>query len=283
MTTPTKLLIRWQHGYTTVGAGSKLGYLTLGSMSQAEAEKVGTKELARLAAAGEQISLGADPNPGHADDAVFTGWDLGDYVYAPTRADHRITALDADGYADPDGTGKLTATGGAVARVMQISIGEDVDGNIDVLPELSSLVDERAVRIQRSLKRMVDGTLDGSSAVAQPIVTPEYVPARRPGSTTQTFSWNPQSLTRSSPWTPEVNGRFAQVHLKRAGSTVGEVHVALILNGVTIDEAIIWDGDEEGIFGGTGVQFGPEDKLELEPTEINGDNLTARAIQTHYH
>jgi hypothetical protein len=259
------LLIRWKSGYTTVGATSapiRRGYLELGSIeTEAEAKRLGNKELARISGIRDQITLGADPDPINPDDAYGAGWDIGDYVITYNR----------QGTTSP-------------VRVLQVAVAEDDDGMLSVLPQLSSLLEQREIRMQRWLTRMSNGTMNGTSEVASPIVTPEYVPGRRPNSTTQTFSWNPITTTRTSPWTPEVAGRLAQMHLRRTGSNVGEVRVAFIVNGVTLDEGIIWDGDEEGIFGGTGVDFRPGDKLELEPTEIAGaDNLTIRVIQTHYH
>ena len=278
------LLIRWKYGYTSTstddvtiqgeavtvdgealtvdGGPGSWGFLELGSVeTETEAERIGRAELARTSGPRDQVSLGADPDPAAPANAVFSGWTLGDYVNVQDR------------------TGVI-----APQRVLQISITEDDNGALTVLPELSTLLDQREVRWQRTLNRMTGGSLDGSSAVASPIVTPEHIPARRPGSTTQTMSWNPLTTDRTSPWTPEVAGRLAQMHLRRTGTLVGEVRVAFIVNGVTLDEGIIWDGAEEGIFGGTGVDFRPGDKLELQPTAINGaDNLTVRVIQTHYH
>lgn len=290
MATPTHLLIRWKFGYTEVGApvtegvawgdgtwgvgtwgvaeASRYGYLSLGSVeTEVEAKRIGNRELARISGVRDQISLGADPNPANPANAVHTGWDLGDYVITRNR----------QGTTSP-------------ARVLQISFDEDQDETLAVLPDLSTLLEQREIRTQRWLTRMAGGTLNGSSSVASPIVTPEHVPGRRPGMTVQTFSWNPITTIRTSPWTPEVKGRLAQMHLKRgrsnppaASDIAGNCVVAFIVNGVTLDEGTIWDGYEEGTFGGTGVEFGPADKLELEVTTVNGINLTARVIQTHYH
>lgn len=290
------LLVRWKYGYTSVvdddlavmvegdavevegapltinGGATDWGYLELGSVeTEDEAERIATAELNRTTGPRDQISAGADPNPVAAADAVFSGWTLGDYVNVQDR------------------------TGGTSAnRVLQISISEDDNGTLTVLPELSTLLDQREVRWQRTLNRMTGGDLDGSSAVASPIVTPEHVPARRPVSTTQTFSWPQTAILnyRSAPWTPEVAGRLAQMHLRRgrsspelAADVSGALHVAFIVNGVTLDEGIIHDGDEEGVFGGTGVDFRPGDRLELQPTIVPAGavSLTARVIQTHYH
>lgn len=299
MTIPNALLVRWKHGYLEViesGATDLVwDYLVLGSMAEDEAERAAERELVRLAAASDQIGLAADPDPAHADDGAFSGYTVGDYVLAPTRANPRITALDDRGYPVLGTGGKLTATAGAAARVMELAFAEDDRTRIlSVHPTLSSLNDQRSVRMKRAIGRMIDGTIEGSSAVAQPIVTPEHVPARRAQTKTQTFSWPNEAILnyRSAPWTPEVNGRLAQMHLRRgrsspeiAGDVSGALHVAIIVNGVTLDEGIIHDGAEESIFGGTGVAFGTADKLELQPTTVPAGtvSLTARVIQTHYH
>lgn len=286
------LLIRWKHGYTVVGTTTepiRYGYLSLGSVeTESEAKRIGGQELLRVAGIRDQISLGADPDPALAANAYGTGWDVGDYVYTPSRTSGQTTWVSLTDEADFEITDEadevILVSVGSPVRVLQVSLAEDDNAVLSVLPDLSTLLEQQEVRTQRWLTRMADGTMNGSSAVASPIVTPEWVPGRRPGTTTQTFSWNPLTTTRSSPWTPEVAGRLAQMHLRRTGDLVGEVRVAFIVNDVTLDEGIIWDGDEEGVFGGSGVDFRPGDKLELEPTEIDGaDNLTIRVIQTHYH
>lgn len=290
------LLIRWKYGYTQVGATTApitYGYLSLGSVeTESEAKRIGGQELLRVAGTSDQISLGADPNPVNPADAYGTGWDIGDHVLVRTRTGAEVLLSDeADVVVTDEADVELVVVNSTEpARVLQASITEDDNGTMSVLPDLSTLLEQHEVRTQRWLTRMADGTMNGSSSVASPIVTPEWVPGRRPGTTTQTFSWNPLTTTRTSPWTPEVAGRLAQMHLRRGRSNpevgsdiAGEVRVAFIVNGVTLDEGIIWDGDEEGIFGGSGVDFRPGDKVELEPTEINGINLTVRVIQTHYH
>lgn len=290
----TGLLLRWKHGYATVtdediavtvngeaveirgealtvGAGAYTwGYLSLGSVeTESEAKRIGGQELLKVKGTRDQISLGADPDPALPANAYGSGWNVGDYVLTLNRASVN-----------------------EAARVLQVSITEDDNGAMSVLPDLSSLLEQYEVRTQRWLTRMADGTLNGSSLVASPIITPEWIPARRPGSTTQTFSWNPLQMTRTSPWTPEVAGRLAQMHMRRgrsnpavASDIAGAVHVAFIVNGVTLDEGIIHDGYEEGVFGGSGVDFRPGDKLELQPTVVPAGtlNLTCRVIQTHYH
>ncbi len=290
------LLIRWKHGYTRVGATTppiRYGYLTLGSIeTESEAKRIGGQELLKVAGVRDQISLGADPDPTDPANAYGTGWDVGDYVLTPDRSG--TLTIDLTDEADVGITDEVDVqiVLGALApvRVLQVSLAEDDNATLSVLPDLSTLLEQQEVRVQRWLTRAADGFQNGSSAVASPIVTPEYIPGRRPQSTTQTFSWNPLTSIRTSPWTPEVAGRLAQMHLRRGRSNppvssdiAGEVRVAFIVNGVTLDEGIIWDGDEEGIFGGSGVDFRPGDKVELEPTELNGINLTVRVIQTHYH
>ena len=284
------LLIRWKHGYTTVGASTsplRYGYLTLGSVeTESEAKRIGGQELAKVDGTRDQISLGVDPDPVAPADAYGTGWDVGDFVLTRDRTGTLYLELtdEVDVLLTDEVDEVLVMNALAPVRVMQVSLAEDDNAALSVLPDLSTLLEQQEVRTQRWLTRMVDGTMNGSSAVASPIVTPEWIPGRRPGNTTQTFSWNPLAAERTSPWTPEVAGRLAQMHLRRTGTLVGEVRVAFIVNGVTLDEGIIWGGDEEGVFGGSGVDFRPGDKLELEPTMVNGaDNLTVRVIQTHYH
>lgn len=284
------LLIRWKHGYTTVGVTTppiRQGYLTLGSIeTESEAKRLGGEELLRIAGIRDQVTLGADPKPTDPANAYGTGWDIGDYITTynrkmksePLTDENGEVLVGLDGIALDDGSGKSRV------RVLQVSVTEDDNAVLTIMPELSTLLEQQEVRTHRWLTRMADGTLNGTSEVASPIVTPELVPGRRPNSDTQTFSWNPISTERTSPWTPEVAGRLAQMHLRRTGTLVGEVRVAFIVNGVTLDEGIIWGGDEIGIFGGSGVDFRPGDKLELQPTMIDGaDNLTIRVIQTHYH
>lgn len=113
-----------------------------------------------------------------------------------------------------------------------------------------------------------------------------------PAATSVEVRWTAILDYRTAPWTPDVNGRLAQMHLRRgrsspavAGDISGDLHVAFIVNGVTLDEGIIYDGYEEGVMGGTGVAFGAGDKLELQPTTVPAGtkSLTARVTQTHYH
>lgn len=282
------LLIRWKHGYTQVGETApplRMGYLTLGSVeTESEAKRIGGQELVRLAGDRTQVSLGADPNAA-AVNAYGTGWNVGDYVHTLAASTAQQALTTEVGLALTDENNQpLTVEWSEAVRVMQVSVAEDDNAALTIIPDLSTLLEQQEVRTQRWLTAMVDGTMNGSSAVASPIVTPEWVPGRRPRSSTQTFSWNPAKAARTSPWTPEVAGRLAQMHMRRTGSLVGNTVIAFIVNGVTLDEGTIFDGKEEGVFGGSGVDFRPGDKLELEPTSVAGaDNITARVIQTHYH
>lgn len=216
-----------------------------------------------MAGVRDQISLGADPNPANAANAYGTGWDVGDYVLTLNRA-----------------------AANEAARVLQVSLAEDDNGALSVLPDLSSLLEQNEVRTQRWLTRMADGTMNGTSAVASPIVTPEWVPGRRPTiDTSGEFSWNPISTTRNGPWWGTVQGRLAQIKFRRSGDDLtGDMVVAIIVNGVTLDEATIPSGAEESTFGGSGVDFGPADQLDLQVTTLGGgDSMTARVIHAHYH
>ena len=108
------LLVRYRTGYTEVRDqdsvdifGRRKGFLSLGDVeSETEAQRLGTRELIRLAWPTNQISLRADPSAS-ATAAVYTDYDLGDYVLTYGRGDLTNDTTLTDSTGDPltDGSG----------------------------------------------------------------------------------------------------------------------------------------------------------------------------------
>lgn len=292
MTTPNTLLVRWQDGYVEVrddesigNYGRQKGFLALGDVTtQAEAERLATRELSRISTPQDQIELVADPST-TASSVVFTDYDLGDFVLSYSRGDLTNDTLVTDENGDPvtdENDDPVYAWG--QYRVRQISIAEDENGQIQVVPDLASRYDEHAVRIQRTLARYL--SINGDpSPIASLIVTPSTVVARRAKLITQTVNW-PDTPTdrKSSPWTPEVYGRLAQVHLKLGVVDPSiDCDVDVFVNGTVITTATI-DATDEEAFVFINEPVGPFHKIELQQTSTltTGTDLTARLILTTY-
>lgn len=269
MTAPTVLLVRYETGYVEVvdsaavaARGRIRGFLAAGAAkTRADATKLGQAELARLSMPRDQIDLGADPAPADPADAVFTGYDIGDYVLAPNRA------------------GTLTGY-----RVRGIAIAEDDDGMLTVAPTLASRLDEQAVRIERQMRRMERGSFGGSSMVATPIDSPSTIIGRWAERETITVSW-PQMNTDLSPAdSPQVHGRLAQLHLTIGTPTTSDaIEVKAFVNGAYVTSGYIIAGNDFG-FGFINTPFGPGDKLELQLAAVpsDGSGLSARVVHAHY-
>lgn len=268
MTAPTVLLVRYETGYVEVvdaaavsARGRIRGFLAVGSAkTAAEATKLGQAELARISMPRDQVDLGADPDPAAPANAVYTGYNLGDFVLAPNRAGVNT------GY-----------------RVRGIAIAEDDDAMLTVAPTLSSRLEEQAVRIERQMRRMQRGTFSGSSMVATPIDSPSTIIGRWAERETITFSW-PQMNTDLSPAdSPQVHGRLAQLHLTIGTPSTSAIEVKAYVNGVYVTSGIIIAGNDFG-FGFINTPFGPGDKLELQLAAVpsDGSGLSARVVHAHY-
>lgn len=163
------LLVRHSHGTLWVVDAASVttygrveAYLELGAAGADEAARVGLAVLAERAAPVVAVSAGLEP--AGAGDAPYVDFAVGDRVTVPAMS------------GPPE-----------LVRVVALSVTEDDEGNPVFSPELHSLRDERVRALERSVKRMSNGTLAGSTDAASPAgpparsdITPrtEYVPFR---------------------------------------------------------------------------------------------------------
>lgn len=149
------LLVRWQGGYIVVedavsqaAHGVKQALLTLSNITdEDEASRIGQATLGFTAYPRVAAAAGIEPT-GVGDDP-FTDWDLGDTLLAP------------------DETGVTSAQ-----RVVSITVVEDDNGEATFAPELRDTLTVQEERLDRWLKRLVNGSLRGQSNSAAPTTAP---------------------------------------------------------------------------------------------------------------
>jgi hypothetical protein len=147
------LLCRWVGGWREVknqasidGYGRREAFLSLGALeSPQEVDRVATEQLAIFA--NPRTAIAADLEPMGVADRPYRAWNVGDTITVPDYG------------------------GGTISqRVRTLTGSEDENGEITYSPELGDLILETQERHEQALKKMADGTLDGESPVATPVV-----------------------------------------------------------------------------------------------------------------
>lgn len=164
------LLIRWHGGWhevidtASVAAHGRRGaLLSLGAaQSKDEAERIGREQLAIFA--DERVAITGALRPRTSTDRPYPGFLVADTVTVP--------AFDS------------TA---AIERVTALNITEDEHGTVTYVPELKDPILTTQERHEEALKKMVDGTVSGTSSVSTP---------RSPPSTNQAPNCCPPQPTK---------------------------------------------------------------------------------------
>jgi len=123
-------------------------FLSAGTQDESYVRQLAAASFESLVAPSEAITAEPIERPDASGDEhcrAYVDYGLGDWIHAPDRA------------------GASTRY-----RVKGITITEDAEGNVTSVPELSSIRMEFAERLQRWVRRMVPGTLEGSSESASP-------------------------------------------------------------------------------------------------------------------
>lgn len=155
MAVVTQLLVRYQGGYATVDYaaaqarwGIKRGFLQLGSVT--EEEEVNRLALAVMAFLGDPLiatTIGVEPEVGGGNEP-YVNYDVGDTITAP----------DSDGST-------------SAQRVISVTVVEDDQGELSYANELKSSFIVAEDALNRQLKKLLNGTLQGSTQVANNIPT----------------------------------------------------------------------------------------------------------------
>jgi hypothetical protein len=148
------LLVRYAGGWHEVTDpaaitthGRREALLGVGALpSTPEVERVARQQLAHNAA--PKVAIAAGYQPRTADELPYLSWAVGDTVTLPGM----------------DGTPRAE-------RVVALTVSEDDDGRVTFAPELADVAMSAIARWEQALKKMADGTLGGTSRVAQPAST----------------------------------------------------------------------------------------------------------------
>lgn len=145
------LLVRWDGGWREIRNqpsidefGRREALLSIAAISSPEeVDRVAGRQLDVFAH--PRMAIAADHAPHGRGDRPFFDYNVGDTITVPDYG------------------------GGTVSqRVRAISGAEDDNGEITYSPELGDLILEEQERTLQSIKKMVDGTLEGESPVATP-------------------------------------------------------------------------------------------------------------------
>lgn len=138
------LLVRWKGGWDVVGGGGREACLGLGAdQSVAEIERVGQAQLDEIN--DEQTEIAAEIVPTGSNDRPVVDFDVGDQVTVP----------------DYNGVPTLQ-------RVISLAGSLDDNGRLSWAIELASRLLDVRERTEQAAKKMINGTLRGSSKVATP-------------------------------------------------------------------------------------------------------------------
>lgn len=196
-------MVRWAGAYTWVedagsiaSHGRREGYLTTAAGSVDEAVRVGEAILSVSAQPEVVTTASIEPQGG---DEPYINFQVGDLVTIP------------------DETGTPVAM-----RVRSVSVTTDPEGNPVYVPELGSMAEERAQRVQRWLKRMANGTIGGSvesASPAPPLPAPKG--AKSKAQDPIVFSNPTMTIAMSGRYHTTGAGRVVEVHgsLEEAGTT----------------------------------------------------------------
>lgn len=195
------LLVRYAEGYREVSDssdvssnGNREGFLSLANLDEPTAvDDAGEKWLDSLTAPVPAITAGIEALS--EAETPYVGWRVRDQLTMPNEA------------------GTPTAY-----RVTAITVTEDEDnGALTFTPELRSNLEVTRERVERWLKRLSDGTLDGKSAGTTPIdreASPGIVPAGKQPISEQTFSMQLPEAEESPADTVTAQGRLCAVIAK---------------------------------------------------------------------
>lgn len=195
------LLVRYAEGYREVADtsnvtanGNREGFLALADIDDTSAvDDAGSRWLESLTSPVPAITAGIEA----LSDAEtpYVGWRVRDLLTIPNEA------------------GTPTAY-----RVTAITVTEDnANGALTFTPELRSNLEVDRDRVERWLKRLSDGTLDGRSAGTTPIdreASPGIVPAGKQPISEQTFSMQLPEAEESPADTVTTQGRLVAVIAK---------------------------------------------------------------------
>lgn len=215
------LLVRYQGGYfvrEAVGGTGPGGrrYLELGQVeSLAEAQAIADLELERLKDPLLAVTAEPDPRATTIADRAFIGWREGDYVVTLNKA----------GVAE-------------AVRVREIEVGQDDEtGEVVVTPALASRLEEQDARLQRIIKRRLNGTLDGRSSSGAVAQAAESVTIRRAEKVSETFNWSGVVADLidevNGPKQFEFDGRLVMIkYTWRTPPPTGDAAMGVFRNGV---------------------------------------------------
>lgn len=147
------LLCRWADGFHEVkhqgsidAIGRREALLGLGALDALEeVERVANMQLSVVAF--PRTAIATDLAPIDRTDRPYFAFNVGDTITVPDYA-----------------------TGTISQRVRSITGAEDDNGEITYAPELGDLILEEQERTLQAVKKMSDGTLEGDSPVAQPVL-----------------------------------------------------------------------------------------------------------------
>jgi hypothetical protein len=146
------LLVRWSNGWHEIavapGAGGRCeAMLGLGAVqSISELERVAGQQLGIYAQT--RVAIAADFTPRDATELPYLSYGVGDVITVPAMAG-----------------------GTAQERLISLTVNEDDDGMVTFAPEMKDVLLSRAEKFDQAIKKMSDGTLGGTSKVAQPAST----------------------------------------------------------------------------------------------------------------
>ena len=152
------VLCRWAEGFHEVKNqasidiyGRREALLSLDAIDVVEeVERVAKMQLEVVAF--PRTAIAADVAPIDRTDRPYFAWNVGDTITVPDY-----------------GTGIIAE------RVRSITGAEDDNGEITYAPELGDLILEEQERTLQAVKKMSDGTLEGDSPVAQPVLRAQPV------------------------------------------------------------------------------------------------------------
>lgn len=193
------LLVRYQGGYfvrEVVGGTGPGGrrYLELGQVeSLSEAQAIADLELERLKDPLVAITAEPDPRATAVADRAYIGWREGDYVLTLNQA----------GVAE-------------AVRARQVEVEQDDEtGEVVVTPALASRLEEQDARLERIIRRRLNGTLAGRSATTGSAQSADSVRIRQVGKASETFNWSGTVADLvdqiNGPKQFEIPGRLAQI------------------------------------------------------------------------
>lgn len=189
MSVVTALLVRWQGGFmerTDTGSvtswGRKEGFLQLGNIAnEGEVDRVCTAVFGFQSEPRVATVLSIEPQATDPD-----GVDHHDEPYVDFGVGDTITAPDVDGTA-------------SVQRVVALTVAEDNDGEVTFANELKNQLTVQDERFADQLKRMSNGTLQGSSLSASPNPGPVYTKAENGDSVGALRGFVNEQLLRRAP------------------------------------------------------------------------------------